>query len=63
MLQTVEVFHCTNTDRHENAVWVRMKVGQFEPDRRVTLYCPTCKSSIAIDYTRLQGYILTSEAE
>lgn len=40
-----------------------MEVGQFEPDRRITLYCPTCMSSIAVDYDYRRGYLLTSYDE
>lgn len=60
MIQRIEIFQCTNTYKHKDNVWVKMKIGQFEPDRRITLYCPECASSIAIDYTVLQGHILTS---
>jgi len=60
MIQRIEVFQCTNTRCHKNDVWVKMKISQFEPDRRICLYCPECGSSIAIDYSVLQGYILTS---
>lgn len=60
MIQTIEIFQCTNTDKHKYNVWVKMLVGQFEPERRITLYCPSCGNSIAIDYTTMRGYLLTS---
>lgn len=60
MIQRVETFFCTNTEKHKDSVWVRMEVGQFEPERRITLGCPQCGSSIAIDYSVLKGYLLMS---
>ena len=60
MIQTIEVFHCTNTAKHKDDVWVKMQIGQFEPERRITLHCPDCRSSIAIDYSTMRGYILTT---
>lgn len=60
MIQRFEIFNCTNTKKHKDNVWVQMKVGQFEPERRISLYCPQCDNSIAIDYSVMQGYILMS---
>ena len=61
MIQRYEIYHCTNCDKHKDEVWVRMNVGQFDPSRRITLHCPECGSSIAIDYTTYVGRLLTSE--
>ena len=61
MIQSVQVFHCANTSQHKDSMWVQMVIGQFEPERRITLHCPECHSSIAIDYTTLRGYILVSD--
>ncbi len=50
MIIRTETFFCTNTSKHKDDIWIRMRTGQFEPERRITLYCPECKSAIAIDY-------------
>lgn len=60
MIQKVEVIHCTNTKMHSNNVWVKMEVGQFEPDRRISFHCPECNCSIVIDYLFYKGSLLTS---
>jgi len=63
VIQTIQIFSCTNTSKHKDNVWKKMEIGQFEPERRITLYCPECQSSIAIDYEYLRGYVLTSYDE
>lgn len=60
MIQTYSIYQCTNTHRHHDNVWVVMKVGQFDPPRRITFYCPECMSSIAVDSTITRGVLLTS---
>jgi hypothetical protein len=63
MTQRIETFFCTNTRKHKDDVWVKMEIGQFEPERRITLGCPECGSSIAIDYNVLKGYVIMSTDE
>ena len=59
-VQHSQTILCTNTQRHRDSVWVGMKIGQFEPPRRVTLYCPECGSSISVDGEFRHSALLSS---